>query len=40
MKMEAALNFPVPKYIYIMILIDTWSYDGEMIHISIMNQFK
>ena len=33
MTMETALNFPITKYIYIMILIDSWSHGGEPIHI-------
>ena len=38
--MKTALDFPIPKKVYIIILIYSWSHGGELIHISIMNKFK
>ena len=40
MMMEKVLNNPVPKKVYIIILIDFWSHGRELIHILIMNKFK
>ena len=38
--METALNFPIPKKVYIIILIYQWSHGGEPIHTSIINKFN
>ena len=40
MTTETSLDFPIPKRIYVMILLDSWYHGGEPIHISIMNKFK
>ena len=40
MFMETILNYHIDKYIYIIILIDSWSLGREQIHISIMKEFK
>ena len=38
--METILNFHIPKKVYILIMIDSWSHGGEPIHNLIMNKFK
>ena len=40
--METVLNYPIPKYIYIyiIIIINSWYHDGEPIHISIVNKIQ
>ena len=37
---ETGLNYPILKIVYIIILINSWSHSGELIHISILNKFK
>ena len=35
-----SFEFFISKNVYIMILIDSWSNGGELVHISITNKFK
>ena len=40
MTIEIALNYPILKILYILILTNSCSRGGELIHIEIMNKFK
>ena len=38
--MEIALSFPIPKYIYIIIILYSWSLCGEETRVSIDETFN
>ena len=40
MTMETDLNYLFPRYIYLMVLIYSWSHGRKLIHISITNKLK